>query len=148
MVKHVLMQLYLRVPHSLSLIERDPAYQLTSVSQSREGTCQVSNLNRTWIKRVGCRAWCQRVSRCRTRDESEESIPRRRQSTQGMIPPSFETQCIGHQESKTAVSVTPQKGLMSSNFVFFLSLEYLKRESVESSFKANNPIYITFVWKR
>ena len=120
-VKHVLMQLYLRVPHSLSLIERDPAYQLTSVSQSREGTCQVSNLNRTWIKRVGCRAWCQRVSRCRTRDESEESIPRRRQSTQGMIPPSFETQCIGHQESKTAVSVTPQKGLMSSNFFFFKS---------------------------
>ena len=48
-VKHVLMQLYLRVPHSLSLIERDPAYQLTSVSQSREGTCQVSNLNRMFL---------------------------------------------------------------------------------------------------
>ena len=44
-VKHLIMQLYLRVPHSLSLIERDPAYQLTSVSQSITGTCQVMHFS-------------------------------------------------------------------------------------------------------
>ena len=41
----------------------------------------------------------------------------KQESTQG-IHPGFETQSRCHQKSKTVVSVTPQKGLMSSKFFF------------------------------
>ena len=43
------------------------------------------------------------------RGESEESIARRRRSTQARIHPAFKIQGRRHQKSKTGISVVPQK---------------------------------------
>ena len=63
------------------------------------------------VKTFSCR---QEVSKCRVRGESKESTIHRRGSIQMSDPLSFETQSKRHQKFKTEVSVTPQKGLMSS----------------------------------
>ena len=60
--------------------------------------------------------YCQEVSRCRARGESEYTVARALQNEE--IHPRFETQGRGHQKSKTGVSVAPKKILMSSKRIF------------------------------
>ena len=63
---------------------------------------------------TGYHAGRQEVGRCRTRGESEASLAYRRGSTIKGFIPGLETQDRCHQKSKKGVSVTPQKGLVSS----------------------------------
>ena len=61
------------------------------------------------MKGLGCHAGHQEVSRCRTAGDSN--------CMQVRNPPWLESQGTCHQKSNTGVSVSPQKGLMSSNFL-------------------------------
>ena len=63
---------------------------------------------------TGYHAGRKEVGRCRTRGESEASLAYRRGSMIKGFTPGLETQGRRHQKSKTWVSVTPQKGLVSN----------------------------------
>ena len=71
--------------------------------------------NRKPLKLLGSHAGHQEVSRCHTRGEPEESVGQRLQSMQvNESTLVFESYGRCHQKSETGVSVTSQKGRISS----------------------------------
>ena len=110
-------------------------YSTVLAAQTVVGSSPVPNFHQClWTrlqvggsKRLSYHADLYTVSRCHTRDKSEDH--KREKACKKGILPFFETQGRHHQKSKIGVSVVPRKGLMSSKN-FFKKQIYWKKTKI------------------